>query len=191
MKAMEQKERSRGAIVRRFKRDEDGATAVEFALIALPFFALLFAIMEAALVFWTGQVLEEAVTQASRTLYTGGFQQSMLTTAPADVPGKLKDELCKQVKGLFKCSDIKVDVQTSTFFPNGVKQPIVTDSEGKRRLDPAFGQYNKPLPYQITLVRAVIEYPVYMPLLGANTSNLSGGKRLIMGSAVFRTEQYL
>lgn len=179
------------AIVRRFKRNEDGAAAIEFALIALPFFALLFAIMEAALVFWTGQVLEEAVNQASRTLYTGGFQQSMVNTAPGDVPGKLKEELCRRVKGLLDCSKIKIDVQTSTQFPNGVPQPIVTDGEGRRRLDPAFGQYNKPLPYQITVVRAAIEYPVYMPLMGANTSNLTGSKRLIMGSAVFRTEQYL
>ena len=47
-------------LVRRFVRQEDGVAAVEFALVAAPFLALIFAILETALVFFAGQALETA-----------------------------------------------------------------------------------------------------------------------------------
>ncbi len=58
--------RARLRLFARFRRSEDGATAVEFALISVPFLALLVAILETALLFWTSQVLEEAVSETSR-----------------------------------------------------------------------------------------------------------------------------
>ena len=60
---------------KRFRRDEDGATAVEFGLIALPFIALMMATIEIALVFFAGQALETAVDTASRLIRTGQAQQ--------------------------------------------------------------------------------------------------------------------
>ena len=69
--------RPRG-LLRRFRRDQRGVTAVEFGMVATPFFALLFAIIETALVFWTTQVLETAVTNASRRVYT-----CLLYTSPS------------------------------------------------------------------------------------------------------------
>ena len=46
---------------RRLVRQQDGAAAVEFGLVAAPFLALVFAIMETAVVFFAGQALETAV----------------------------------------------------------------------------------------------------------------------------------
>ncbi len=43
-----------GRLLGRYRRDSKGATAIEFAFVALPFFALLFAIIETALVFFAG-----------------------------------------------------------------------------------------------------------------------------------------
>ena len=45
-------------VLRRFRRNRRGSAAVEFALVAPLFFALLFAIIETAIVFFAGQVLE-------------------------------------------------------------------------------------------------------------------------------------
>ena len=50
-----------GRWLRRFARRQDGAAAVEFAFIAAPFLALLFAILETSLVFFAGQTLEAAL----------------------------------------------------------------------------------------------------------------------------------
>jgi len=52
-------------VAARFRRSRRGSVAVEFALVAPLFFALLFAIIETAIVFFAGQVLE-TVTQNPR-----------------------------------------------------------------------------------------------------------------------------
>ena len=65
-------------ILRRFRRNRRGSAAVEFALVAPIFFALLFAIIELAMVFFASQVLE-TVTQDSRALImTGQAQNAVL-----------------------------------------------------------------------------------------------------------------
>ena len=67
--------------VGRFIRQRDGATVVEFGLVALPFLGLLFAILQTALVFFAGQVLQTAVTNASRLIMTGQAQTGGYTAA--------------------------------------------------------------------------------------------------------------
>jgi hypothetical protein len=65
----------------RFRRDERGATVIEFGLVALPFFGLLFAIIETALVFFAGQALETAVSNAARLIRTGQAQSAGYTVS--------------------------------------------------------------------------------------------------------------
>ncbi|HKH29335.1 MAG TPA: hypothetical protein VKA61_13505 [Sphingomicrobium sp.] len=48
--------------------------------------------------------------------------------------------------------------------------------------------YQAPGADKIVVVRAAMEYPVFVPL--TQLSNLSNGKRLIMASAMFRTEPF-
>ena len=55
--------------MRRFRSNRRGSAAVEFALVAPVFFALLFAIIESAMVFFAGQVLETGVQDSGRLLY--------------------------------------------------------------------------------------------------------------------------
>jgi len=49
---MQRAERHALRLAKRFKKNDDGATAVEFAFVALPFFALLFGIMEPTLLWF-------------------------------------------------------------------------------------------------------------------------------------------
>ena len=67
--------------LRRFRQREDGAAAVEFALIATPFLALTFAIMETAGVFFAGQALETATADSARLIMTGQAQTQGFTQA--------------------------------------------------------------------------------------------------------------
>jgi Flp pilus assembly protein TadG len=60
----------------RFARDRKGATAVEFAFVAAPFFLLVFAILEIALIFFASAIIEEAVADAARDIRTGELQSS-------------------------------------------------------------------------------------------------------------------
>ncbi len=182
----------RRASIRRFRSDQDGATAVEFAFVALPFFALLLAILEGGLVFWTNQVLETAVEDASRRLFTGQFQKANTGLKPSELGPAFKDLVCQSAGAstMIDCSKLKVDVQTAGAFPQKVSSPIVTDDQGNRKIDDKFGAYANPAPQTIVVVRVAVEYPVFVSLLDANKSNLTPTTRLLMASAAFRTEPY-
>lgn len=166
---------------RRFARRNDGAAAVEFALVAAPFLALVFAILETALVFFAGQVLETAAADSARLILTGQAQKGGLSET------QFKQEVCKRIYGLFDCdSGIKVDVRTySSFSSASMSKPI--DSNGNVTFTPA---YQPGSPGDIVVVRLLYEWPVYVSLLGLNLSDLSNGKRLIMATAAFRNEPY-
>ena len=84
-------------LVRRFLRKKDGAAAIEFAMVAAPFLALVFAILETAIVFFAGQALETATADSARLIMTGQAQKSGLSQT------QFKDEVCKRIYGLFDC----------------------------------------------------------------------------------------
>ena len=64
--------------LRRFRRNRRGSAAVEFALVAPVFFALLFAIIETAIVFFASQVLETITQDSARMIMTGQAQTAGL-----------------------------------------------------------------------------------------------------------------
>lgn len=185
------------------RRDESGATAIEFGLVAMPFFMLLFAILELALVFWTTQVLETAVADASRQLYTGQFNQTFAaaqtqaTSSGQPQPTQadyFKSLVCDKVKALISCGKLQIDVNTFTTdaFPGGVAGPIRPKAGGGEEYDPSFGQFRAPTPNQIMLVRAFTEYPIFTSFLSATRLTLSPDKksRIIFATAAFRTEPF-
>ena len=179
-------DRPRFPLLRRLRRDQRGAAAVEMALVSIPFFALLGAIMEGALIFWSGEVLETAVHEASRQIYTGQFQDANARAPAQEHAAKFKEIVCNEVKVLMPCQKLHVDVRTYTAFPRRFQSPI---KDGD--LDPAFGAYMAPQPNQIVVVRAAVKVKVLFSLLHANKSNLTGSpERLVMASAAFRTEPF-
>ncbi|MEJ0097019.1 MAG: TadE/TadG family type IV pilus assembly protein [Bauldia sp.] len=108
----------------RLAGDETGATAVEFALIALPFFALILATIETALVFFAGQALETAVATAARTIRTGQAQSQSLS--PAD----FKTSVCSQLLYLFNCdAGLYIDVKTYANF-GAITLGVPVDANG-------------------------------------------------------------
>jgi Flp pilus assembly protein TadG len=158
------------------------------ALVSIPFFALLGAIMEGALIFWSGEVLETAVHEASRQIYTGQFQGAQPQNTPNDQQAaKFKELVCNEVKVLLPCQNLHVDVRTFTTFPRRFQSPIVDGD-----LDPAFGAFQPPQPNQIVVVRAAVKVKVIFSLLHANRSNFGEGspERLVMASAAFRAEPF-
>lgn len=64
---------------KRFLADENGATAVEFGLVAAPFIALLVGIIQTFMVLFASQLLETVVTQSSRLIMTGQAQAANTT----------------------------------------------------------------------------------------------------------------
>jgi Flp pilus assembly protein TadG len=172
------------AQIRRFVRRKDGATAVEFALVAAPFMALLFAILQTGLVFFANQTLETAVADASRLILTGQAQMQSFDQAA------FKQAVCSRIYAMFDCeSGLYVDVRTyANFASANTSEPI--DSGGNLTKD---FTYNPGGPGDIVVVRAMYEWPIYVSALPGNNlglTNMAGGQRLLMATAAFRNEPY-
>jgi Flp pilus assembly protein TadG len=168
---------------RAFFRNDNGATAVEFALVAAPFIALLLGIIQTFLVFFAGQQLQTIVTQTSRLILTGQAQDQGLSQAA------FAQQLCSHVAVLFTCSNIMIDVEAYSLFSAANTGAPTLTYNGSGQVTNTW-QYNPGSPGQIVVVRAMYQWPVFLGPLGFNLSNLSNGDRLIMATATFKNEPY-
>jgi Flp pilus assembly protein TadG len=166
--------------LRRFRRNRRGSAAVEFALVAPVFFALLFAIIETALVFFAGQVLETITQDSARQILTGQAQNAGMTQTD------FKTLVCSKIPALFTCANVYVDVQS---FPAFGSVTIASQIDGSNNFIPAM-QYSPGGPGDIVVVRLFYQWPLFVTGLGYNISNLSGSKRLLSATAAFRNEPY-
>ncbi|HVW91347.1 MAG TPA: TadE/TadG family type IV pilus assembly protein, partial [Devosia sp.] len=94
-----------------FLADERGATVVELAILAVPFFAIMGAILETAVVFLASQFLDSAVQDASRLILTGQAQ----ATAGFDIDS-FRGAVCDGLYGMFDCSKLEIRVSTVDNF---------------------------------------------------------------------------
>ncbi|MEL7486542.1 MAG: TadE/TadG family type IV pilus assembly protein [Pseudomonadota bacterium] len=65
------KRQRKGLSLASMAKDRNGAAAVEFALVAPVFFALMFAILEAGIFFFVDAAVTEANARAARLVRTG------------------------------------------------------------------------------------------------------------------------
>jgi Flp pilus assembly protein TadG len=171
----------------RFARDERGASALEFALVAAPFIFLLLAIMQVGYVFFANFALDGAVSDGARLIRTGQAQTKGFDVA------KFKQELCKGLVGPLSCGRLMLDVRSYDNFSeaaSGLTPPL--DAKGKVNPNVAFDPGS---PGQVVIVRAF--YPLEMKSifpsafgLGA-MGNMADGEHLLVSTAAFRNEPYL
>jgi Flp pilus assembly protein TadG len=179
-------------IFRRFARQQDGAAAVEFAIVAVPFLGLLFAILETAMVFFSGQTLEATLASSARLILTGQAQTTdFKTSAPATTPWtkeEFKTAVCARLSSMFDCSKLYVSVDTVANFASADTSTPVAD--GKLTVDTNALPYNTGNPGDIVVVSIYYEWPIAVTLLNTHISNLGGDKRLLLATSVFRNEPY-
>jgi Flp pilus assembly protein TadG len=162
-------------------RREDGQAAIEFAVVATPFLALLFAIMESALMFLASQTLETAAQNSSRLILTGQAQNQGYNMA------SFQQAVCADLASFFNCNNILIDVETAqTFSSANTGLPI---QNGQIQNNFSFSPGN---PGDIVVVRLMYQWPVFVSLLGLSSalSNMSGNNNLLMATAAFRNEPY-
>lgn len=165
----------------RLARNDRGSVAVEFALISVPFFALILAILETAIVFFAGQALETAVGNAARLVRTGQAQEDSLSASA------FKTKICDELTVLFDCSKLYIDVRKySTFAAIDLSRPV--DSDGNLVTDDF--QYTPGNGGDIVIVHAYYEWPIYLNQFGNDLSNLGNGKHLLTAAAAFRNEPF-
>jgi Flp pilus assembly protein TadG len=168
-------------ILRRFRRSRAGSAAVEFALVAPVFFALLFAIIEVAIMFFASQVLETITQDSARMIMTGQAQSASYTQA------QFQAYACSQIPALFSCSNLYVDVEN---YPTGFSSIVINNQITGGNFTSANMQYNPGGPGAVVVVRMFYQWPLFVTGFGFNLSNLSGNKRLLVATAAFQNEPY-
>jgi Flp pilus assembly protein TadG len=170
-------------------RCESGATAVEFALVAAPFLALLVAIIQTALVFFAARVLDEVTEEASREILTGQAQQSNMTQSGFASYLCTGSNTSALVSALFTCNKFMINVQNySSFSSANTGTPTLTFN-GNGSVANTWS-YSTGNPGDIEVVQVMYQWPIVLGPLGFNLSNLSNGNRLLMSTAVFKVEPY-
>jgi Flp pilus assembly protein TadG len=169
--------------MRRLRNDTDGVTAIEFAMVAMPFFAMLFGIIAVGLYFFTVFSMENAVEQASRIIRTGQAQQAGLT------PQDFKNKVCEFVPAHIDCQG-KVFVNVKS-FPNSSD---ITPQSLPKCLD-GNGDLNRTAEYvpgtqnMVVLVWACYEWDMAkFPWI--NFGDMANGSMLVQATTTFRTEPY-
>jgi Flp pilus assembly protein TadG len=168
-----------------------GAAAVEFALIAVPFIALLLAIFQTAVVMFAAQALETATEIAARQIMTGQAQSSSLTQA------QFRNLICPTSSGgtpaanalpaLIDCSKLIIDVRVANNFSSADTSKNVFTTPSQAQFSPGSGG-------SINVVRVLYQLPPYLSILGgtSNIFGVTGGPmtNVIMATAVFQVEPY-
>ncbi len=187
----------RTGTLRRFVRARQGATAVEFGLIALPFLALLGASLENALVCWQQEILQQAVVDAGRQIYTGKFQTANAgVTNASTLMNNFRTALCTRSDGtprttIFPCANVRVSVTSaSTFSSAAPVSPTATNGSGASDWNGNFSSYTCGGASAIMVVQAAVDIPVFFTFLGAQTVTLPNRRRVLQAATVFKVEPY-
>lgn len=177
----------------RFRGNRRGSAAVEFALVAPMFFALLFAIIETALMFFASQVLETVTQNSARAILTGqaqaqGGSVAACQTAPNTVmacdQATFKTYVCSQIPALFDCSKLYVDVVSTSSFGALSLKNFGTSCD----FNPNGMQYNAGTSGQVVVVRLFYQWPLVVTGLGYNMG--CSNKRLMVATTAFKNEPF-
>ena len=170
---------SRAARASEFAADRSGAAALEVGLLALPFFTIVFAIIELGLLFFTSASLEAGANAAARRVRTGEVSVTNLSRTD------FAKSVCEFIEMGNDCeANIIVEVRPFASFV-GMDQGQATCVEGAG--EPAFdpGQ-----PGDIMMVRVCYAYSMKIPLMGGHFANIGDDKRGIVSTAIFRNEPF-
>ena len=162
-----------------FQDGEDGATAIEFAVLALPFLMLLLAVIEVGIMFFATQVLETGVEGAARLIRTGQAQ--------AFSQAQFKVEVCNRISSMFNCDELKLDARPYAQF-GGLDLDKPIDDDGNLAIGGMV--FNPGVGGDIIVVRAFYEWPIVASFLGEYFGDLSNGNRLLASTAAFRNEPF-
>jgi Flp pilus assembly protein TadG len=166
--------------IRQFGRRDEGAVAVEFALVAFPFCALLLVIFETAIVVFTDISLQNGVTAASRLIRTGQAQTQNMSVAA------FRKVVCDNAMSYIDCDNIRIEVikSSTATFTNPVNINTV-DKDTAESWQPGLAS-------EWILVQARYDWKLFIPWLSqlSNYQNGDEQMRRLTAGTVFRNEPY-
>lgn len=170
-------------LLRRYSRCQRGVTAIEFAMVAPPFFALMLAIFEVGIMLFSEYVIENGVGNAARMIRTGEVQ-----TQPMNAT-EFKALVCGNLADYLDCATrLHVDVRAFADF-DAVVLPAPLTAEGELSPDVTSDMFDPGDPYEVVVVRVYYAWSLFAPGITL-MSNMADSQRLLAAGAAFRNEPY-
>jgi Flp pilus assembly protein TadG len=162
--------------------DQRGTTAIEFGILAIPFFVIVGAILETAMVFLASQLLDSAVQDASRLVRTGQAQNANYTISD------FQNAICNGLMGIFNCSQLEIKVNTVTDFASATAaSPIDPTDPSHWTLVP---QFQPGTGSSIVMVQVYYKWPIILNFGGFSLATSSDGTHLMGAVRVFENEPF-
>ncbi|GES52726.1 pilus assembly protein TadG [Rhizobium sp. NBRC 114257] len=191
------RQRARGSL-REFVRSRDGTAAIEFALLAIPYFLIVFAIIETFVAFTAEQVVSNAVDTLSRQIRTGQI------TAANTTSQQFRQAFCNEIAVLITCSSTEVqtpanlylDVESySSFASMPTTIPRKSSTDPYSDLSTTGFTFTPGGAKSLNMVRAYYRWQIITDLLRPYLTNVhptdgSASVYLIVATAAFQNENY-
>ena len=186
--------------LRLFRRNKDGGVAIEFAVLAIPFFLLVFAIIETCVAFAAEQTLNFAVDRMGRKLRTGQITFNNTPPAGTDLTeAQFKTAFCDELSIMIACgADVNtrpfLDLQSyATFGAMPTKVPRQSGTYGD--LDTTGFTFNPGGSASINMFRSFYKWRVTADLVRPYVSNIRDGANLpkyylIVATTAYRNKAY-
>lgn len=166
----------------RYRHGQDGATAVEFAIVGVPFVFTLVGLIEVSLMYAANSLLQDSTASAARLIRTGQVQQDI-----TDPEAVFHDELCRHASAFLNCGNVQYEVVTlEGGFGDAEANTPTFDSSG----DLVSQGFSPGGVNDVVLVRTVYRYPLMTPFIGPLLADGPGQTKFMISTMVLQTEPY-
>lgn len=200
---VERVRRTRFRLWTKLARSRDGAAAIEFAILAVPYFVIIFAIIETFVAFAAEQLVTNAVNTLGRQLRTGQITYQLNRTTDMDVT-KFRKAFCDEVNIMIQCSETEIStpsklyIDARTFASFGAIPKTIprVSSATFADIDPTSFKFTPGGPDTINMLRAYYRWQVITDLVRPYITTIrpSDGSMpsdfLIVATTAFQNENY-
>ncbi|RYC09765.1 pilus assembly protein [Ciceribacter ferrooxidans] len=186
---------------RRLRRSRDGAAAIEFAILAIPYFMIIFAILETFAAFTAEQLVTNAVNTLARELRTGKITYNLGRTTDKTAV-EFRQAFCDEIAIMISCSATEIatpsslylDTRTFTKFSDIPTTIPRVSTASFADIDPSSFGYNPGGPKSINMLRAYYRWTVLTDLVRPYITTVRPAEGssyfLIVATTAFQNEDY-
>lgn len=179
----------RHALTIRLFVDRDGTAAIEFAIVAPVFLALMFSLFEVGWFFYTNSIVDASVSDAARLVETGQIQKS--TGTDAEKKQAIFNAVCNVLQHFGDCTTrLTVEVQTYASFAALAADTGAATCADAPPADVSAIPFDPGGELSIVRVRVCYIYSTTNPAIGVNVAEPGTNKRRLIASSIFRSEPY-
>lgn len=176
--------------IKRYLKNKEGTAAIEFAILAIPFFMLLFAVLELAVVFFINSTLNHALSEAGRQIRLGNLQA-------CGTPENFKKLVCANMSGVGNCERrLRIDVVSGNVFssitlPTPPEPPELDPTDPTSTDDIENGDWVNTAASEPVVIRGLYYHKLVLPTQLTRLESIPGrGIRLLNATTAFQNEPF-